>query len=85
MSIPTLQDSDVTKLKRVIEEGCRVKQDMQALKEGLADTVSAVCEELDLNKSVLNKAINTVFKANYAELTESYEDLDELLEIVKKK
>jgi hypothetical protein len=40
---------DIIRLKTLVNEGCEVLQEMDALKEGLNDTVKHIAEELNIN------------------------------------
>jgi len=85
MTIPTLNQEGIEKIKALIDEGCNVKEDVAALNEGLKETVAAVSEELDIPAKILNKAIMAVYKANFGDLETDWDDLDMLLETVKRK
>ena len=85
MTIPTLNQDGIEKVKHLIDEGCNVKDDIAALNEGLKETVAAVSEELDIPAKILNKAIMTVHKANFGDQATAWDDLDMLLETVKRK
>lgn len=85
MTIPTLNQDAITKVKELIDEGCGVKDDIVALNEGLKETVAAVSEELGIPAKILNKAINTVHKSNFGDQENDWSDLDMLLETVKRK
>ncbi len=40
----TFTSDDVNKLKQLVNEGIQVKGEMEALREGLKDTVTAIAE-----------------------------------------
>jgi hypothetical protein len=84
MSIGTLSANDKAKLQELITQGVQVMSDIKNLKEGLADTVDSISEELEIKKNVLNKAIKVAFKMseNRDELAEGREELDEVEEIL---
>ncbi len=63
MTTPTFSNEDVKKLRRVVEEGVKVLQEVDDLKSGLRDTVKAVAEELGVKPKLINKAIKTDYKA----------------------
>ena len=73
---------DVDKLKRIVQEGIHVTQEVDTLKEGLRDTVKAVAEELGIKPSVLNKAIRIAYKAKEGKNREEFEELEAILESV---
>jgi len=85
MTIPTLTQTSIDKIKLLIDEGCSVKTDIAALNDGLKETVAAISEELDIPAKILNRAINTVYKSNFGDLENDWSDLDMLLETVKRK
>lgn len=84
MTIGALSDSDKQKLKDLINVGVQTMNDIKIMKEGLAETIDGVSEELDIKKNVLNKAIRVAFKMseNRDELATGREELDEVEEIL---
>ena len=85
MTLPILSNADVKKLRDLIDQGCRVKDDVKLLNEGLKETVSAIAEEMDIPVKVLNKTIMTVYKESLNEQKAEIDEIDELMEIVKRK
>lgn len=75
----TFSESEVTKLKQIINEGIGVTGDVEALKEGLKDTVKAVAEELDLKPATINKAIRIAYKNEFARVQEGFSEVEEIL------
>jgi hypothetical protein len=75
----SFSESEITKLKQVINEGISVTGDVEALKEGLKDTVAAVAEELDLKPATINKAIRIAYKNEFAKVQEGFSELEEVL------
>jgi DNA-binding MarR family transcriptional regulator len=53
------------KLTQIINEGMGVMSEVEALNEGLNDTVKSIAEELQIKPSVLKKAIRIAHKASY--------------------
>lgn len=84
MAIGALSENDKAKLKNLLNDGVQVMNDVKNLKEGLAETVAALSEELEIPKNVLNKAIKVAFKMgeNRDELNEGREELDAVEEIL---
>lgn len=78
----TFSDSDIQKLKQLVNEGIQVKSEMEALKGGLSDTVKAIAEELDVKPAVLNKAINIAYKAEFGKARDEFDELETILESV---
>jgi hypothetical protein len=67
------------KITQIINEGMGVMSEVDALNEGLNDTVKSIAEELQIKPSVLKKAIRIAHKASYTAEKEDQEVLDELL------
>lgn len=75
----SFSESEITKLKQVINEGISVTGDVEALKEGLKDTVSAVAEELDMKPATINKAIRIAYKNEFQKVQEGFSEVEEVL------
>lgn len=75
----TLSNEDVKKLKRVIDEGVKIQQEVADLKLGLKDTVKAVADEIGVKPKLINKAIRTAFKESLDDEKEEVSELEELL------
>jgi len=56
-----------------------VMSEVEALNEGLNDTVKSIAEELQIKPSVLKKAIRIAHKASYTAEKEDQQLLDEIL------
>ena len=82
MPTRTYSSDEITKLKQLIKEGVQVNQELDALKEGLRETVKAVAEELDTKPSVLNKAIRTAYKRDLAATQDDMAQLEDILDAV---
>lgn len=78
----TLTPEDAKKLKRVIDEGLKITQEVEDLKGGFKDTVKAVAEELGLKPAVINKAIRVAFKASLEAEKENVNEVEEVLALV---
>ena len=74
--------SDKDRLINIINEGVKVNQEIEDLREGLRETVKAIAEELDIKPSVLNKAISLAHKANLQGAKQDFEDVETVLETV---
>ena len=76
----TVFDSESkAKLTQIINEGMQVMSEVEALNAGLADTVKAIAEEMQIKPSVLKKAIRIAHKASYSIEKEDQELLEEIL------
>lgn len=80
----TLTQEEKTKLTHVINEGIKVMQDLQDLRESLKDTVTSVAEELDLKPALINKAIKTAYKRNLGEQKNTLDEVEDLLVTIGK-
>ena len=72
------------KLTQLINEGLAVMHEIEALSEGLNDTVKNIAEELEIKPSVLKKAIKIAHKSKLGETNKENEDLNTILETVGK-
>jgi hypothetical protein len=84
-------DSQVTfsgdqklKLTQLVSEGMQVLHEIDTLQGGLADTVKAVAEELNVKASVLKKAIKVAHKAEFGKTQKEQELLETILTAVGK-
>jgi hypothetical protein len=84
MSIGSLSESDRAKIKELVTQGVSVTRDIEALREGLRETVDALAQELEIKKAVLNKAIRVAYKMQEDRnaLTAGREELDEVEELL---
>ena len=78
----TLTPEDTKKLKRIIDEGLKITQEIEDLKGGFKDTVKAVAEELDLKPAVINRAIKVAYKATLEADKDAMNDVEEILAAV---
>ena len=67
------------KLIQVINEGMTVLQEVEDLNAGLTETVKAIAEEMSIKPTVLKKAIRVAHKGNFAEATDDYATLENIL------
>ena len=72
------------KLTQMVNEGMATMHEIDALTEGLSDTVKAVAEELEIKPSILKKAIRLAHKAALTQSNKDHEELNEILETVGK-
>ena len=61
MPLRTFNPSEIAKLKQLMNEGIQVTGEVEALREGLKDTVKAISEEMDMKPATLNKAIRIAY------------------------
>ena len=82
MPIRTFGPSEITKLKQLMNEGIQVTGEVEALREGLKDTVKAISEEMDMKPATLNKAIRIAYKNEFAQVQDSFSAVEEVLQAV---
>ena len=69
------------KIKKLFAEGMQVMGEINALTEGLNDTIKSIAEEIDIKPSVLKKAMKIAFKNEFAKEQEAFTEVEEVLEI----
>lgn len=84
MSSRTFNQEATTKLKQLVNEGISVLVEVETLNSGLADTIKAVAEELEIKASVLKKAIKIAHKQRLNDENEANEELNHILQTVGK-
>ena len=72
------------KLTQIINEGMAVMHEIDTLQGGLADTIKAIAEELEIKPAVLKKAIRVSHKAEFGKTKQDQELLETILETVGK-
>jgi|TARA_R110001606_G_scaffold354282_1_gene504957 hypothetical protein len=82
MPTRSFSSSEITKLKQVMSEGIQVTSELEALKEGLKDTVKAIAEEMDMKPALLNKAIRIAYKNEFAQTQDNFSQVEEILAAV---
>jgi hypothetical protein len=82
MSVISISEADKTRLKHLVSEGVRVKQEVDSLNEGLRETVKAIAEELDVKPALLNKAIRIAYKGDLQVHTSELEDVEMILQAI---
>ena len=78
MSARTYGPEEQAKLKRIIDEGSNVLQEVEDLNAGLKDTVKAVAEELEVKPALINKAIKIAHKGEWSKYSEAFDSLENL-------
>ena len=82
MPLRTFNPSEIAKLKQLMNEGIQVTGEVEALREGLKDTVKAISEEMDMKPATLNKAIRIAYKHEFAKVQDSFSAVEEVLQAV---
>ena len=76
MSARTYGPEEQAKLKRIVDEGSNVLQEIEDLNAGLKDTVKAVSEELEVKPALINKAIKIAHKGEWSKYSEAFDSLE---------
>jgi len=84
MSARTYGPEEQAKLKRIIDEGSNVLQEVEDLNAGLKDTVKAVAEELEVKPALIDKAIKIAHKGEWSKYSEAFDSLENLIIAVGK-
>ena len=71
-------------MKRIVDEGSNVLQEIEDLNAGLKDTVKAVSEELEVKPALINKAIKIAHKGEWSKYSEAFDSLENLIIAVGK-
>jgi transposase-like protein len=69
------------KIKKLFAEGIQVMSEVNALNEGLNDTIKSIAEEIDIKPSVLKKAMKIAFKNEFSKEQEAFTEVEEVLEV----
>jgi len=77
-----ISEADKVRLKHLVSEGVRVKQELESLNEGLKETVKAIAEELEIKPSLLNKAIRIAYKGDLQIHANELEDVETILDAI---
>ena len=80
MPVRSFNDTEIKKLKQLMNEGIQVTGEVDALKEGLKDTVKAIAEEMDMKPATLNKAIRIAYNNEFAQVQDSFSAVEEVLQ-----
>ena len=80
MPVRTFNSNEIAKLKQLMNEGIQVTGEVETLREGLKDTVKAIAEVMDMKPAVLNKAIRIAYKNEFANVQDSFNAVEEILQ-----
>lgn len=84
MGSRTYGPEEKAKLERLVNEGVQIRYEIEALQEGLKETVKAVAEELEIKPALINKAISIAHKGNWNDVFSDFDDLETLIVTVGK-
>jgi uncharacterized FlgJ-related protein len=84
MTLPT-SPADKLKLLDALKEISASMSRIEAERDLLKNIKNDICDELELNRKVLNKLARTYHKGNFSEEQELHKHFEELYETVTKK
>lgn len=76
----SFKQEDIIRIKQLMTEGCQVLQEIEDLNEGLADTIKAIAEEIEVKPAQLKKAIKIAHKNSMIEEREKLDEIDDILQ-----
>jgi len=79
MSLDSLTIDETAEIKRIVDAGETVLEEIDTLKEGLKDTVDNLAKELDVKPSMINKAIRCAYKGDIHEAQEEMSEMETFL------
>ena len=79
LSDRTFNAEERAKLTQLINEGMQVMHEVETLNAGLADTIKAMGEELNIKASILKKAIRVAHKVEFDKTQQEQELLETIL------
>ena len=71
-----------SKLAQLFTESLNVMREVDDLSSGLADTIKAVAEEMEIRPATLRRAIKIAQKSNFTEVNEDHETIQDILSTV---
>ena len=84
MDTRTFTAEQKAKLTQMVNEGMQVMHEVETLNGGLADTIRAVAEELEIKPNILKKAIRLAHKAEFGREQQDHALLETILTSVGK-
>lgn len=73
---------DVARLKKLVQEGVSVMQEIEDLRGGLSDTIKAVAEEVGVKPGQLRKVIATIHKNSLGEQKDKLDEIEDIIETI---
>lgn len=77
----TFTKDDQTKIREVINQSVKTMNEVDALREGMRDTIKSVADQLGIKPKALNGAIRAAYKQNLQDKKDEVSDVEELLNI----
>jgi hypothetical protein len=69
------------KIKKLFAEGIQVMSEVNALNEGLSETIKAIAEEINMKPGVLKKALRIAYKNEFEKEQTAFTEVEEVLEV----
>jgi len=85
MALNTLGPAEIQRLRDLITDGVKTQEEIESLREGMSDTITAIAEELSIPAKLLKKAISIAHKGNFKDSEEELSSLDQILTAVGRK
>jgi hypothetical protein len=67
------------KLKQLVQDGVTTLHEIQALTEGLNETIKAVAEELEVKPGVIKKALKIAKDGGWGDVFRDFDDLETIV------
>lgn len=83
MDVQQLSPEEQKQLKKIIDEGVMIKQEVKDRQDSLKDLVKEFAERTGMKAKEINKAINTKFKDNLKDIQEETSNVEAILEVIK--
>jgi hypothetical protein len=83
MDVQQLSPEEQQQLKKIIDEGVMIKQEVKDRQESLKDLVKDFADKTGMKAKEINKAIAAKFKDNLQDMKEETQKVEDILEMVK--
>ena len=83
MDVQQLSPEEQKQLKKIIDEGVMIKQEVKDRQDSLKDLVKDFADKTGMKAKEINKAIAAKFKDNLQDMKEETQKVEDILEMVK--
>jgi hypothetical protein len=83
MDVQQLSPEEQKQLKKIIDEGVMIKQEVKDRQDSLKDLVKDFADKTGMKTKEINKAIAAKFKDNLQDMKEETQKVEDILEMVK--
>ena len=84
MAITAFSVEEKAKLEGLFREALATYSEIELLKSGVKETVDATADEMDIKRSILNKAIRIAYKADWTNQIQNFDEIENILTTVGK-